>query len=267
VTNAQRRRILSVTGDGLAGRASAGACRRSAPCDRDGRAASAHLSGSGACGALKEKDDPGRRADGGGVVVMSGGTGVCAPQQRVGVARAADGGAGAGAGRGPVRPQSPGPVAVPPSWPQGTGVPGDWPLGSHLELGALSSAVPCARMHVRLLLSQWGLCGLSRDAELVVSELATNAVNASKTLPQVPAVRLWLLSDGTQVVILVWDACPRPPVRIDPAATAENGRGLLLVEAVAERWGCYVPEAMGGKLVWALLRAEFAADATFRSVG
>jgi anti-sigma regulatory factor (Ser/Thr protein kinase) len=141
-------------------------------------------------------------------------------------------------------------------------MPGDWPLGSHLELGALPGAVPSARLHTRHLLWEWGLTGLADDAELVVSELTTNAVHASQPLPQFPPVRLWLLSDRKQVLILVWDANPQPPTRIDPAAAAETGRGLLLVEAITKQWGSCAPEAMGGKIVWALIRAEFAADTT-----
>ena len=54
-----------------------------------------------------------------------------------------------------------------------------WPLRSYLELGALPTAVPCARLHARHLLWEWGLNGLAADTELLVSELATNAVKAT----------------------------------------------------------------------------------------
>ena len=50
-----------------------------------------------------------------------------------------------------------------------------------------------------------------------------------------------------------WDADPRPPVRVDAGGDAESGRGLLLVEALSQQWGSYVPAQMGGKAVWALL--------------
>ncbi len=49
--------------------------------------------------------------------------------------------------------------------------PHQWPLHSYLELGALPTAVPCARLHARHLLREWGLNGLAADAELLVSEL------------------------------------------------------------------------------------------------
>jgi anti-sigma regulatory factor (Ser/Thr protein kinase) len=137
---------------------------------------------------------------------------------------------------------------------------GEWPLHSYLELGALDGAVPSARLHARHLLREWGLAALAGDAELVVSELVTNAVQASRAMAHA-AIRLWLASDRTQALICVWDASPRPPARMDPAADAENGRGLLLVEAVSAQWGWF-PAAPGsqpagdhhGKAVWAIVR-------------
>jgi anti-sigma regulatory factor (Ser/Thr protein kinase) len=137
---------------------------------------------------------------------------------------------------------------------QGHGRNRPWPLQDFLELGALVSAVPCARLHVRQVLWEWGLASHGESAELLVSELVTNAVMAAQALAQASSVRLWLLSDRAQVLILVWDASPQPPVRTDASGTAENGRGLMLVEAISERWDWYAMQAPdGGKVVWALL--------------
>src|SRR5579862_5146488 len=58
-------------------------------------------------------------------------------------------------------------------------VPYLWPLCSYLELGALPTAVPCARLHARHVLWEWGLNGLAADTELLVSELVTNAIKAT----------------------------------------------------------------------------------------
>jgi hypothetical protein len=55
----------------------------------------------------------------------------------------------------------------------------DWPLRSHLELGALPSAVPCARLHTKQVLWEWGVQALIDPAELIVSELVTTALYAS----------------------------------------------------------------------------------------
>jgi anti-sigma regulatory factor (Ser/Thr protein kinase) len=124
-----------------------------------------------------------------------------------------------------------------------------WPYRTFLELGALAGAIPSARLHARLVLQEWGLAALSYDTELLVSELATNGVRASRTMRQ-DAVRMWLVSDLRQVAVFVWDASPHPPApAADPGADAENGRGLLLVEALSEHWGHFGYD--GGKVVWA----------------
>jgi anti-sigma regulatory factor (Ser/Thr protein kinase) len=129
-----------------------------------------------------------------------------------------------------------------------------WPLQDFLELGALVSAVPCARLHARQVLWEWGIGNLGDSAELLVTELITNAVTASRETGRDSAVRLWLLSDSAQILILVWDASPRPPVLTDASDEAEHGRGLMLVDAVSEQWGWYSREASDGKFVWAITR-------------
>ncbi len=129
-----------------------------------------------------------------------------------------------------------------------------WPLQDFLELGALASAVPCARLHARQVLREWGLGNLGDSAELLVTELVTNAVRASRDAGRDSAVRLWLLSDSAQLLILVWDASPQPPVLTDAGDEAEHGRGLMLVEAVSEQWGWSPTEEGDGKFVWAIAR-------------
>ena len=129
-----------------------------------------------------------------------------------------------------------------------------WPLQSSLELGAFPGAVPCARLHARQMLWEWRIAGLSDIAELLISELVTNAVQISRADGQTTPVRLWVLADRTRVLILVWDSSPLPPVRIRTSEDNENGRGLLLVETLSTRWDWYFPpQQNGGKVVWALL--------------
>ncbi len=53
-----------------------------------------------------------------------------------------------------------------------------WPVSSTLELGALPTAVPCARLHAKQLAWEWGLTSMTETIELLVSELTTNAVHA-----------------------------------------------------------------------------------------
>jgi anti-sigma regulatory factor (Ser/Thr protein kinase) len=142
-------------------------------------------------------------------------------------------------------------MRVPPFAARQANSPGDgWPYHSFLELGALPGAVPSARLHARQVLWEWRLAALADSTELLVAELVTNALQVSRGMMQDAPIRLWLLSDGAQVVILVWDASTQPPVRMDAGDDAETGRGLFLVEAVSARWGWQFPPDMGGKVVW-----------------
>ena len=136
--------------------------------------------------------------------------------------------------------------------PHGEDVTARWPLRSFLELGALPSAVPCARLHTRQLAWEWQLTGLSEDAELVVAEIMTNAIQITQADAQTAPVRLWLLAGRAQLLILVWDASPLPPVPVSTSGDEENGRGLLLVDTLSTRWG-HFSHPHEGKAMWALL--------------
>lgn len=156
-----------------------------------------------------------------------------------------------------VQPRSPwqsgAPVPVPPAQDPAANMTGCWPLRDFLELGALPGAVPCARLHARHILWEWGLTSLTDQAELVISELVTNAMRVSRAMRSAPPLRIWLLSDTRTVTVLVWDASSRAPARTQAGDDAEYGRGLLLVEAASIDWGWYAPQGGSGKVVWALL--------------
>jgi anti-sigma regulatory factor (Ser/Thr protein kinase) len=122
-----------------------------------------------------------------------------------------------------------------------------WLLGTHLELAALPTAVPCARLHTRLVLTEWGLSRLAEDAQLVASELVTNAIMHARG----QVIRLLLRSDGEQVAVFVWDRSFVTPMPAEEDTDAPDGRGLAIVDALSVRWGCY--RAGDGKIVWALL--------------
>ena len=132
-----------------------------------------------------------------------------------------------------------------------------WPLHAALPLGALSTAPGCGRAWTRQVLREWGQDRLADDTELLVSELTTNAVQASAPLAGA-AIGLWLASDCERAVILVWDPSPQPPAPADPGQDAEDGRGLLLVQALSLQWGWYFPASTtpgghAGKVVWAIV--------------
>jgi anti-sigma regulatory factor (Ser/Thr protein kinase) len=131
-----------------------------------------------------------------------------------------------------------------------------------LALAATPEAVSRARQFTRFALSQWGLDPLAGDTVLVVSELVTNAVQASTAVGP-PAGRggapgpaatvlVRVLAYPAGVIVEVWDAGPGSPVRRDPAASAESGRGLVIVAALCRAWG-YFHTPDGDKVVWAEL--------------
>lgn len=107
--------------------------------------------------------------------------------------------------------------------------------------------------------------GISEDtaeiAELLVSELVTNAVrfagDPARTLryserANASLIRLSLRHFPQCLLIEVYDADRNPPVRSLADDLAENGRGLMLVEALSKEWSYFVPPA-GGKVVYCVL--------------
>ncbi len=139
---------------------------------------------------------------------------------------------------------------------QGTTMADEWPLRDFIELGALPSAVGCARSRTKQLLWEWGLAESAERVELIVSELATNAVKASQAMHDRPPIRLWLLSDKERVLVLVWDACQQPPIRVHSDPETEGGRGLLLIESFSDKWDWYRHRETGGKVVWAICQTR-----------
>ena len=132
-----------------------------------------------------------------------------------------------------------------------------WPLHAALPLGALPTAPGCGRAWTRQVLREWGLDRLADDTELLVSELTTNALQASAPIADA-AIGLWLASDCERAVILVWDPSTQPPAPANPRQDAEDGRGLLLVQALSLQWGWYFPASTSpgghaGKVVWAIV--------------
>jgi anti-sigma regulatory factor (Ser/Thr protein kinase) len=129
----------------------------------------------------------------------------------------------------------------------------DRPSRAVLDLGALPTAPGCARAWTRRILWEWQLTGLSDSAELVVSELTTNAVLASRPLDR-PFIRLTLTRDQGELGIFVRDHCLGTPQPANVGDEDENGRGLLLVEVMSSRSGWHPPEdGAPGKVVWATL--------------
>lgn len=132
-------------------------------------------------------------------------------------------------------------------------------LSSALEFAPLPTAVSCARLHAVHVLHEWGLRGLAEDAALIVSELMTNAIDASAVLPDRPPVTLRLLAGERSLLIEVWDQSPLDLEPREADADSECGRGLTVVAALSDRWG-WERTGHRRKVVWAELAAAGTAD-------
>nr|WP_078509092.1 ATP-binding protein [Streptomyces zinciresistens] len=105
-------------------------------------------------------------------------------------------------------------------------------------------AVPEARRALRALLRHWGKPGRSDIAELLTSELVTNAIVHTGHEAYLTAT---LGPDGLRVEVRDFVA-RRPEPRVPDADDGTNGRGLLLVQALADAWGVRTHGV--GKAVW-----------------
>ncbi|CAM5707453.1 non-specific serine/threonine protein kinase OS=Streptomyces alboniger OX=132473 GN=CP975_29145 PE=3 SV=1 [Streptomyces alboniger] len=125
-----------------------------------------------------------------------------------------------------------------------------------------SSTPRGARLARRLVahrLDTWGhpyACEVNEAAALITAELAANAARHGRTVPPRDfRVGLTETADGTVRIEVTDTRGERLPVVagvLDP--DAETGRGLLLVEAMACRWGVLPRPDGPGKTVWAELR-------------
>lgn len=98
-------------------------------------------------------------------------------------------------------------------------------------------------------LVEWGLTDVVDTVLLLVSELVTNAVQHAPHA----GIGFAATQDEGLLLIEVQDGSSDPPVpRHEPADIAESGRGLDLVDSLADDWG-WMPHADGTKSTWALI--------------
>jgi len=126
--------------------------------------------------------------------------------------------------------------------------------------GLDARSVSVARDFSLATLRRWGVTDRADDIAIVVSELLTNALRHG--IPD-PArgrrrwpVRLGLVQPGQTVLCAVADPSPRVPVPKEPDYFAENGRGLHVISALSDTWGCTTPTT-AGKVVWAVFSVSF----------
>jgi len=115
-----------------------------------------------------------------------------------------------------------------------------------ISLAPSPESAATARRLVRRLLPVWALEGLVGDAELVVSELVSNGIRHANS-----ELRLTLAATDGDLRMEVADGSGVLPTPRQPRPDEEQGRGLLLVDALAHTWG--VDRAGSGKTVWAHL--------------
>ncbi|MGQ4431514.1 MULTISPECIES: ATP-binding protein [unclassified Streptomyces] len=110
-----------------------------------------------------------------------------------------------------------------------------------------------ARALLRLQLTDWKITSEVADtAELLLSELVTNSIRHART-PSGREIGLRFAMYDGRLRVEVADASDRRPRPREAAPEDEGGRGLTLVQALAERWGC-CPRLHGiGKAAWAEL--------------
>jgi anti-anti-sigma regulatory factor len=117
-------------------------------------------------------------------------------------------------------------------------------------LAPAPGSVTVARTSVTDACDAWRLERLVDDAELVVTELVSNAVRHAYG-----DIELTVLVSNRFLHVSVRDGSPTAPRRVLPdPETGEGGRGLLLLDAVASGWGSR--PLPSGKIVWATLRVR-----------
>lgn len=121
-----------------------------------------------------------------------------------------------------------------------------------VRLPCAASSVRAARSSISTELDAWGATQTDAaydrvtDVVLVVSELVANAVRfCARDLD------LLLVAHRDHIEIAVTDDNPQPAELQQPDPLTPSGRGLLLVDALAERWG--QRQHGQGKTVWARL--------------
>lgn len=113
-------------------------------------------------------------------------------------------------------------------------------------------SVRMARFYIRAALTYHDLGGYAEDAEMVASELITNAIEHAGA-PKF-GLEVMQLAGSAAVAVIVTDPSPQPPVKRDPDEDTEHGRGLNIVDALSASWG-WRPEDPG-KAVYAILARE-----------
>jgi anti-sigma regulatory factor (Ser/Thr protein kinase) len=113
------------------------------------------------------------------------------------------------------------------------------------DLPPSAGSVPAARRIVRELLAVWEVPHDLEDAVLLVTELVTNVVDHVRGEAD---LTLELSLSATWLRIAVVDGSSIRPIVQELSHERPRGRGMRMVEAIADRWGA--DDHNGGKRVW-----------------
>jgi anti-sigma regulatory factor (Ser/Thr protein kinase) len=118
-----------------------------------------------------------------------------------------------------------------------------------IDLPPVSASVPASRHLVLELLRAWDVPHDREDAALLVTELVANVVDH---VGGEADLTLELSLSGSWLRIAVADGSSIPPVVRELSHDRPRGRGLRMVQSIADRWGA--EDHRGGKRVWLDLR-------------
>ncbi|MFE7525801.1 ATP-binding protein [Kitasatospora sp. NPDC057542] len=119
------------------------------------------------------------------------------------------------------------------------------------RLDSRNESTPLARYLLRAYLSGLPSGDRYRDtAELLLGELFANAVQHSDA-PDDRHIEVRFALVNSRLRLEVHDAGSGRPTLHTPSADDEHGRGMFLVNELAERWGCTSRPCGIGKFVWA----------------
>ena len=124
------------------------------------------------------------------------------------------------------------------------------PWSHALELPVTVSSASQARHFVLRHLADHDLSYLTDDVQLVVSELATNALVHART-PFTVSLRAL----DRSVLLTVRDGAMSGPMVVAPRNLDLGGRGMMIVQGLSRDWGVSV-DAGGGKSVWAVFDTQ-----------
>lgn len=115
---------------------------------------------------------------------------------------------------------------------------------------ALNASVAEARKRVLARLREWGIDEVAcDDAQLVVSELFTNAVRHTDS--DKVSCQLRISAVALRIEVADQGHTPTEPRARCSGADEESGRGLLLVGALSQAWGVRPDDTGRGRVVWA----------------